>query len=276
MWIDTHCHLDVPEFDADRDAVVARARAAGVSMMVIPAVEAAAFDRVRDCAHRFASVYALGIHPLYVDRAREDDLERLRDEITQRLADPHFVAIGEIGLDNYVATPDRTRQQWFYAEQLRLARRFDLPVILHVRRSADDLLKYLRRHEVSGGIAHAFNGSDDQAQRITARGFALGFGGAMTYDGSLRIRRFAAQLPDDRWVLETDAPDIPPQWLRGGPTLRNEPSELAQIGATMAALRGATVAEIVARNRTNAAAVLPRLGVWLSSAHSSAPTASNA
>lgn len=259
MWIDTHCHLDVEEFDADRDLVVARARDAGISMMVIPAVAAAAFARVKDCAHRYGFAYALGIHPLYVDRAQEDDIERLRDAVAAALGDERFVAIGEIGLDNYVETPGRERQQWFYAEQLRLARRFDLPVILHVRRSADDLLKYLRRIEVRGGVAHAFNGSADQAKRLAARGFRLGFGGAMTYDGSLRIRRFAATLPDDAWVLETDAPDIPPQWLRQGPTLRNEPHELARIGAVMAQLRGIERADVAGANRSNACGALPRL-----------------
>jgi len=264
MWIDTHCHLDVAEFDADRDAVVARARAAGVSMMVIPAVEANAFARVRDCAHRYGYAYALGIHPLYVDRAREEDIERLRETIAGALGDPRFVAVGEIGLDNHVETPGRERQQWFFAEQLRLARRFELPVIVHVRRSADDLLKYLRRIEVRGGIAHAFNGSGDQAQRLIGRGLSLGFGGAMTYDGSLRIRRFAASLPDDSWVLETDAPDIPPQWLRGGPTLRNEPFELARIGATMARLRSRAPEELAVTNRANACRALPRLGALMS------------
>ncbi len=265
MWLDTHCHLDVPEFDVDRDEVVARARTAGVSMMVIPAVECAAFARVKECAHRHRYAYALGIHPLYVDRAGHSDIGRMRAAVEEALDDPRFVAIGEIGLDNYVQTPPRERQQWFYAEQLKIARRHDLPVILHVRRSADDLLKYLRRVDLRGGIAHAFNGSDDQAQRLLQRGFRLGFGGAMTYDGSLRIRRFAATLPDDAWVLETDAPDIPPQWLRGGPTLRNEPYQLARYGATLAELRARDVAGVAERNRANACAALPRLAAVLAS-----------
>lgn len=259
MWIDTHCHLDVEEFDADRDEVVARARNAGVAMMVIPAVEPDGWSRVRECAHRYGFAYALGIHPLYVDRAREDDIGRLQEAVTEALRDPRFVAIGEIGVDNHVERPDRTRQHWFYAEQLRIARRCGLPVILHVRRSADDLLKFLRRIEVGGGIAHAFNGSDDQARRLIERGLRLGFGGAMTYDGSLRIRRFAATLRDDDWVLETDAPDIPPQWLRAGPSLRNEPFQVARFGATIAQLRAAALEEVATRNRINACAALPRL-----------------
>jgi TatD DNase family protein len=263
MWIDTHCHLDAGEFDADREAVVDRARAAGVSAAVIPSVDVATLERVRQCAHRYRFAYALGIHPLYVDRTDEEDIGKLRDAIGSALSDPRFVAIGEIGLDHYVETPARERQQWFCVEQLKLAREFDLPVILHVRRSVDALHKLLRRAEVPGGIAHAFNGSEEQARRLTELGFRLGFGGAMTYDGSLRIRRLAAHLPDDAWVLETDAPDIPPQWLRDGSNLRNEPFELARIGRTLAQLRAIPVHRAAELNAANAQAALPRLAALM-------------
>jgi TatD DNase family protein len=263
MWIDTHCHLDAEEFDADRDAVVSRARAAGVSMLVIPAVDVASFERVRQCAHRAGFAYALGIHPLYVDQAREQDIEILQDAVAAARQDAHFVAIGEIGLDHFVETPDRERQLWFFSEQLKLARRFDLPVLLHVRRAVDAVYKQLRRIDVQGGIAHAFNGSVDQVQRLTERGFKIGFGGTLTYDGSLRIRRLAAELPDDAWVLETDAPDIPPQWLRDGVQLRNEPCELARIGSVFARLRAIAPAQVAALNAANARVVLPRLAALL-------------
>lgn len=216
MWIDTHCHLDADAFDADLDAVLARARDGGVSMMVIPAVEVAGFARAVQLAHRHGYAYALGIHPLYTPQAADSDIERLREALESARDDPRLVAVGEIGLDYAVEGLDRERQEWFYAQQLKLARESRLPVILHVRRSADGLLKYLNRHEVIGGIAHAFNGSEDQALRMIARGLKLGYGGAMTYDGSLRIRQLASTLPDDAWVLETDAPDIPPQWRRRG------------------------------------------------------------
>lgn len=260
MWIDTHCHLDVEEFDADRAAVVARARDAGVSMIVIPAIGAGTFARAARCAAEHDCAYALGIHPLYLEHAADDDIDRLRDAARAALADPRFVAIGEIGLDLYVPGLDVARQERFYREQLRVARDLELPVIVHVRRSADLLLKHLNRIEVSGGIAHAFNGSEDQAQRFVARGFRLGFGGAMTYNGSSRIRRHASQLPDGAWVLETDAPDIPPQWLRQSPAgLRNEPAHLARIAQVMAELRGTTLEPLAAQNRANALAALPRL-----------------
>ena len=264
MWIDTHCHLDADAFDADRDDVLARARDGGVSMMVIPAVEVAGFARVAALARRHRFAYALGIHPLYTPQAAEDDIGRLRAALQAARDDPRLVAIGEIGLDYAVEGLDRERQEWFYAQQLKLAREFRLPVILHVRRSADGLLKYLNRHEVVGGIAHAFNGSEDQALRLIARGLKLGYGGAMTYDGSLRIRQLASTLPDDAWVLETDAPDIPPQWRRKeGASVRNEPGDLPAMGRVMAQLRRLPPAEVARLNRRNACAALPRLTALL-------------
>lgn len=264
MWIDTHCHLDADAFDADRDAVLDRARAGGVSMMVIPSVQVTGFAAVAQLAHRHGYAYALGIHPLYTPQAAEGDIERLRQALDAARADPRLVAVGEIGLDYFVDGLDRVRQEWFYAQQLKLAREYRLPVILHVRRSADGLLKYLNRHEVIGGIAHAFNGSEDQALRMIALGLRLGFGGAMTYDGSLRIRKLAATLPGDAWVLETDAPDIPPQWRRkDGACLRNEPGDLPAMADVMAQLRNLPLAEVAQTSRRNACAALPRLAALL-------------
>lgn len=266
MWIDTHCHLDAPEFDADRPEVLRRARTAGVAMCVLPSVEVAGFEAVSRLAHAEAMAYALGIHPLYVDRAGPEDLERLREALAARRDDPRLVAVGEIGLDHFVPGVDRTRQEHFYFEQLRLAREARLPVILHLRRSADALLAGLRRIEVPGGIAHAFNGSEAQARAFAERGFRLGFGGAMTHERALRIRALAAALPDGLPVLETDAPDIPPHWLyrtaaerSAGARSRNEPAELPRIAATLAALRGWTLERTAEVTTANAHAALPRL-----------------
>ncbi|MBQ0929982.1 TatD family hydrolase [Ideonella sp. 4Y16] len=266
MWIDTHCHLDAPEFDADREAVVARALAAGVSMQVLPAVEVANFEAVRRLAHQHGLVYALGIHPLYVDRAADEDLDRLQQALLTHRDDPRLVAVGEIGLDHFVPGLDRDRQQRFYTAQLKLAREAGLPVILHVRRSADGLLAGLRRIAVSGGIAHAFNGSHQQAAVFASLGFALGFGGAMSFERALNIRAIAAAVDAHVPVLETDAPDIPPQWLyrtaaqrAAGLTSRNEPAELPRIAAELAALRGWTLAETAERCAANARRVIPRL-----------------
>ena len=268
MWIDSHCHLDAPEFDADRSGVLQRARAAGLSMMVLPAVQVAHFDAVRALAHEHGLAYALGIHPLYVDRAGDDDLDRVQAALANYRDDPHLVAVGEIGLDHFVPGLDRARQRHFYTAQLKLARDAALPVILHVRRSADDLLHGLRRFEVPGGIAHAFNGSAVQAAQFVQRGFALGFGGAMTFERALQIRAHAAHLPETAIVLETDAPDIPPQWLyrtaeqRGqGATSRNEPAELPRIAATLALLRGWTLPQTAAVTSANVHRVLPRIAL---------------
>jgi TatD DNase family protein len=268
MWIDTHCHLDAGEFDADRAAVIDRARAGGVVQMVLPAVEVANFEAVRALAHRERFAYALGIHPLYVERAGERDLERLREALLSLRDDPRLVAVGEIGLDHFVAeeVAGRERQDGFYTAQLALAAEFGLPVILHVRRSADGLLKHLRRVRVSGGIAHAFNGSRQQAEAFIALGFKLGFGGAMTYERARQIREHAASLPSSAIVLETDAPDIPPHWLyrtaeqrAAGATSRNEPAELPRIAETLAELRGWTIEQTAELTFANARAVLPRL-----------------
>jgi TatD DNase family protein len=266
MLIDTHCHLDAEIYDADRDTVVARARAGGVTMMVLPAGHAEHFETTAATAHRYGFAYALGTHPMWIDRAVEAHIDLLRAAAQRALADARFVAIGEIGIDGVVAGLDLSRQQWFFREQLKVARDLDLPVIVHVRRSADLLLKHLRQIRVPGGIVHAFNGSREQAEALLGLGLRLGFGGAMTYAGSLRIRRFAATLPDDAWVLETDAPDISPQWLRDretGVATRNEPGELPRIADEMAALRGWPLARVIDQNRRNACAALPRLAVLL-------------
>lgn len=268
MWTDTHCHLDASEFDADRDAVVARAVAAGVSQIVIPAVVAGNFESVRALAHVHGVSYALGIHPLYVMHARDEDLGRLDRMLAECRDDPRLVGIGEIGLDFFVKDLDAATQQHFYVEQLKLAKRHGLPVILHVRRSADQLLGGLRRIGVqTGGIGHAFNGSRQQADAFIDLGFKLGFGGTLTFDRSLQIRRLAAELPAQALVLETDAPDIPPHWLyrtaeerAAGATSRNEPGELPRIGAVLAGLRGWTLEEAAEITGRNARTALPRLG----------------
>jgi TatD DNase family protein len=262
MWIDTHCHLDAHEFAGEGDAVAERAAQQGVSWIVIPAAERANFGAVAALAQRHPNcAYALGIHPMYVPQAEESDLTALRDAIPAALRDARFVAIGEIGLDFFVPglcdTPMREKQEHFYSEQLKIARDFDLPVLLHVRRSQDTVLKYLRRIKVPGGIAHAFNGSRQQAQTFIDLGFKLGFGGAMTFTRALQIRRLAAGLALDSIVLETDAPDISPAWLHPG---RNSPEELPRIGQVLADLRGVPVSTIAQVTSGNARHVLPRLG----------------
>jgi TatD DNase family protein len=269
-WVDTHCHLDANEFAGDRAAVRERARNAGVMHCVIPAVEAANFGAVRALAEEGGDSYALGIHPLATGRAADEDIDRLDEALAAARADARLVAVGEIGLDYFVPGLDAERQELFYREQLRLAARHGLPVILHVRRSADQLLKQLRRVTVRG-IAHAFNGSMQQAQEFVRLGFKLGFGGTVTYERAHQIRRLAVELPLDAIVLETDSPDIPPHWLyataeeraAGQPQGRNEPGELPRIARVLAELRGVSEEELARVSTSNAVDALPKLGALL-------------
>lgn len=250
MLIDTHCHLDAAEFDADRDEVVARTRAAGVEIMVIPSVERAGFDAVLSACRRYPGcVPALGIHPMYVDNASPEDLTVLREMIAQHRP----VAIGEIGLDFFVPDYDRERQEFYFSGQLKIAAECGLPVLLHIRRAQDAVLKFLRQAGVKGGIAHAFNGSRQQADEFIKLGFKLGFGGAMTYDRATRLRTLAVTLPLDSIVLETDAPDMPPAFIGKA---RNSPEYLPRIAAVLAELRGISLEEVAEITTANARAAL--------------------
>ncbi|WPB56049.1 TatD family hydrolase [Xylophilus sp. GOD-11R] len=279
-WIDTHCHLDAPEFDADSADMRQKARARGVACCVVPAVGVFNFDAVSGWAERHGDTYALGIHPLCTGTAADDDLARLAQRLERSQDDPRLVAMGEIGLDYFVPDLDDQRQQHFFREQLRLARRFDLPVLLHTRRSVDRVLRHLREVGGSGagrhqwrGIAHAFNGSQQQADAFIGLGFKLGVGGTSTFDRARQVQRIVQAAPLESLVMETDAPDIPPHWLYrdaqqradGSPQARNSPVELPAIGAAVAALRDMP-AELLARTTTeNACDAMPRLRRWMQS-----------
>ncbi len=274
VFIDTHCHLDAPEFGSDRSQVRARAAAAGVALCVIPAVAAAGFDTVRTLAHAHGDAYALGIHPLCTPSAREEDLQALDAALTAHRHDPRLVAVGEIGLDHFVpeaqAQADRARQAHFFDAQLRIARRHGLPVLLHVRRAVDAVFAQLRQRAEGQpwqGIAHAFNGSPQQARAYLDLGLRLGFGGAFTFDRALGLRELARSLPLEAIVLETDAPDMPPYWLyrtqaqraQGLAQGRNEPGELPRIARELAQLRGLPVQALAEASYANALAALPGL-----------------
>ena len=255
MLIDTHCHLDAAEFSADRDAIAQAAHSVGVAKILIPAIETANFPAVKACCERYPGCFpAYGIHPLYVHRASEHDLGLLREWLSQELSGQFPpVAVGEIGLDHFVPDVDTLRQEHYFTEQLKIARDLDLPVLLHVRRAIDPVLKCLRRIPVRGGIAHAFNGSQQQAEEFIKLGFKLGFGGSMTYPRATRIRHLAATLPLDYIVLETDAPDIAPAWLANG---RNCPQELTAIAKVLADLRSLPLAQIIVETTQNANTVI--------------------
>jgi len=273
-FVDTHCHLDAPEFGAEMPAIRARAAGRGVALCVIPAVAAFDFAAVRELAHAQKDAYALGIHPLCTGEAQDEHLALLDAELDARRDDPRLVAVGEIGLDFFVPGLDPDKQAHFFHTQLQLARKHELPVIIHVRRSVDQVLKHLRQvapGQAWHGIAHAFNGSAQQAQACIDLGLKLGFGGAVTFDRALQLRRLAQALPLEAIVMETDSPDIPPHWLyrteaqraAGEPQGRNEPGELPRIAEVVAGLRGITLDVLAAATTRNAVSALPRLSALI-------------
>ena len=265
--IDTHCHLDARELAHDVDTVRQLARERGVVRLVIPAVDVHNFGAVQALARRHGDGYGLGIHPMCTPGAGAADLETLAQWLEQSMADPHLVAVGEIGLDYFVPGLDAAHQERLFAAQLKLAQRFDLPVLLHVRRSADRVLKGVRAVPGLTGIAHAFNGSLQQAEAFIKLGFKLGFGGGMTHERALQLRRLARDLPLESIVLETDTPDIAPHWLYktaaeradGSPQGRNTPAELPRIAQVLADLRGVSLEELACQTTANALQTMPRL-----------------
>jgi TatD DNase family protein len=249
VLIDSHCHWDAPEFLGQGAIGMHAAAQLGVKAFLIPGVERFNWPVVQTLARSVSNAfYTLGIHPCYVMRAKLDDLTSLRVAIESALKDPRFVGIGEIGLDYFLPDLDPQIQWHFYVAQLKLARDFDLPVVLHVRRSQDMILKGLRQMNVRGGTAHAFNGSNQQADQFIAQGFCLGFGGAMTFTRALQIRRLAQRLPLEAVVLETDAPDIAPEWINHQ---RNDSSQLPAIAQVLAQLRATTDRQIAQATSAN-------------------------
>ncbi len=248
--IDTHCHLDASAFDTDRDAVFAQASANGVTQIIVPAITVNNFAAVQStCARYPACRPALGLHPIYALQHKPEDLTLLRTAI----AEMHPIAIGEIGLDLFINDVDLAKQNYYFTEQLKIAREFDLPVLLHTRHANDEIMKQLRRFDIRRGIAHAFNGSMQQAEAFIKQGFKLGFGGAFTYNRASNLRRLAVALPLEAIVLETDAPDMAPSWAHHQ---RNSPAYLLQIATELAALRGTDLATIAQATSENARTVL--------------------
>jgi len=249
--IDTHCHLDVAEFDPDRTQVLAGARAAGVASIVIPAIHAAGWEGLLALCTREPDLYpALGMHPIFLDRHQVRHLH----DLEARLATAPVVAVGEIGLDFYLKDLDPDRQQRLFEAQLAIARTAALPVLLHVRKAHDQVLATLRRIRVTGGIVHAFNGSLEQGRRYLDLGFLLGFGGMLTYSGSTRLRALARDLPLEGLVLETDAPDMTVAAHRGE---RNSPEYLPDCLAALAEVRGIDPTAVAQTTTASAHRLLP-------------------
>lgn len=229
--IDSHSHLDAAEFDQDRDAVIARAVAAGVTRQIVPAIDAAGWPKLRAvCASGAGLFAAYGLHPMYLAGHRDEHLAQLRLWIERE----HPVAVGECGLDYFVEGLDPRAQLHFFEGQLQLAREFDLPVIVHARRAVDAVIAAIRRVGKLRGVVHSFSGSAEQARQLADIGFLLGLGGPVTYDRANRLRKLAASVPLEWLLLETDSPDQPDADHRG---LRNEPAHLPRVLETIAALR---------------------------------------
>jgi len=246
MLVDSHSHFDAPELDADREAVLARARAAGVTRQVVPAVTAALWPKLRDvCAQDAGLFAAYGLHPMYLAEHRPTHLDELRAWIEREKP----VAVGECGLDFFVEGLDAELQQQYFDGQLRLAREFDLPLIVHARRAVDAVIASIRRIGGLRGVVHSFSGSPEQARQLWQAGFLIGLGGPVTYERANRLRNLAATMPLDYLLLETDSPDQPDAGIRGQ---RNEPARLPVIRDVIAGLRGMAPEELARTTTQNA------------------------
>ncbi|WP_415882464.1 TatD family hydrolase [Neptuniibacter sp. QD34_54] len=241
QFIDSHCHLDFSEFDLSRKEILLQARIAGVSDIVVPSVIA---DRWQDLLSLVKSDHnlhaALGLHPCFMEKHTPADLEILET----LLATEQVCAVGEIGLDLFIPEANLDQQLLYLNEQLALAKKFNLPVLLHVRKAHDQMLKQLRLIQLErGGIVHAFSGSEQQARQYLDLGFKLGIGGTVTYERAKKIRRLVQELPLESFVLETDAPDMP---LAGHQGEVNLPANVAKVAEVIAELRQIAVEEVAA------------------------------
>ena len=255
MWIDSHCHMDNVLLSHNSEKVISACITEGVENIIIPSIGKENFDKVIKISSKYKQcAYALGFHPMYLSGFEDGDLDLLEHYLIKNDA----VAVGEIGLDLFVKNNNQSLQEDIFLSQLKIAKKFDLPVIMHVRGAIDLVLKNLRKIKVRGGIAHAFNGSFQQADQLIQLGFKLGFGGAMTYPRSKHIQALAKNLPIEAIVLETDSPDMPPEWL--GNNENNQPKELVRIAEFFCYLRGLEPSKTADIIRVNTIEAIPKLG----------------
>ena len=244
--VDSHSHFDAAEFDADRAAAHARAVAAGVVAQIVPAVDAAGWPELRQTCAGLPGLWpAYGLHPMYLDAHRPEHLPALRAWIERERP----LAVGECGLDYFVEGLDAEAQSFYFDSQLRLAREFDLPVIVHARRAVDAVIAAIRRIGGLRGVVHSFSGSAEQAAQLHRLGFLLGIGGPVTYARANRLRGIVAGMPLEQLLLETDSPDQPGAAHRGQ---RNEPAHLLEVLDAIATLRKEPRDDIAAATRDNA------------------------
>jgi TatD DNase family protein len=249
--IDTHTHLDFPDFDADRQALLAESRALGVRRIVVLGVYQANWQRVWELVQNDPDLHAaFGLHPVYLDDHRPEDLSELGDWLTRLAGHRQLCAVGEIGLDYFIENLDRDRQQALFEAQLQLAADFALPALIHVRRSHAAVIATLKRFRLKrAGIIHAFAGSQEEAREYIKLGFKLGLGGAATWPQALRMHRVLAKLPLDSVVLETDSPDMAPAMFPGQ---RNSPAHLPAICAALADIMAISPEQLAAASTANA------------------------
>lgn len=244
--IDSHVHLDLPPFDADRPWVIERAHAAGIGQMVLPAVDLASWARIAQLAREQTGVRpAYGLHPLYLARHQPSHVDRLKAWLTDQPA----IAIGEIGLDFHQAGLDHDLQRFYFTHQLQVAHERGLPVIVHARQALEEVILTLRRRAGLHGVVHSFSGSEQQARRLWDMGFHLGIGGPVTYERAQRLRRIVATMPIEFLLLESDAPDQPDAAHRGQ---RNEPARITEVLRCIATLRGESEGHVAEATTNNA------------------------
>ncbi|MEO8803280.1 MAG: TatD family hydrolase [Rudaea sp.] len=245
LLIDSHCHLDAAQFDADREQVLQRARAAGVGRLIVPAVCARSFEKLRDMCRAYSGLFpAYGLHPMFMADHRRDHIAQLK----RWIASEQPVAIGECGLDFHVEDSDVDEQRFYFRAQLELARESGLPVIVHARKALDEVINEIRKLGKLRGVIHSFSGSLEQAKRLWDLGFCVGIGGPVTYERARRLRSIVATMPIEFLLLETDAPDQP---LHGHQGTRNEPVLLMDVCNVAAHLRNAEFGSIAAATTRN-------------------------
>jgi TatD DNase family protein len=246
---DSHSHLDAAEFDADRDAVVARAEAAGIGQQLLPAVEFSGWPHLKAVCRQYPGLYpAYGLHPMFLSAHMPEHIPALRHWIEQEKPN----AVGECGLDFFVEGLDAEQQRFYFIEQLKLAREYELPVVLHARRAVDEVIASIRKMGGLRGVIHSYSGSEEQARQLFQLGFSLGIGGPITYERAQRLRRLVSVMPIEFLLLETDSPDQPNAEYRGQ---RNEPARMLDVLSVVAKLRNCAEQDIARATTANAEAM---------------------
>lgn len=250
LLIDSHCHLDFPAFDHDREVVIARSQALGVKKMLVVGVTRQHWPRLWNIVSNNSALYgAFGLHPYFLAEHQDGDIDALIAQLRQHAQHPRICAVGEIGLDFLLKELDPAQQIHLFERQIAIAAEFDLPVIIHARRANAQVTAILKQAKLPrAGIIHAFSGSYEEAMEYIKLGFLLGFGGAATWPRATRLQAVLKQLPIDSIALETDSPDMPPEWLAGQ---RNSPEQLPQICQHLADICGMPSTQLAAHTTSN-------------------------